>query len=745
MTPRMSIMICALVGAVAASAQDSAEDSSYALTQAIKVTDSDRAKAGMLGEHPYLGNRSVVFLWATPQEGCGLMSIYDKAGGKELLKVDADEAAMWRIEMKESEKEEKVAHESAGRACEVACREEDGEGIVSFTWAGDVEVEVKVRLRKDESLARSRIRVKAGAGPGLKTVVFPKVKGVAPMTEGAAPDEVLMPTKLGWTQPSPLTSGKALNKRYPIEVALQMTALLGEGGGLYFGEEDPDACEKTLSWEADAGGKTLSFSMSHNVLDWGADDPVREYELPGDSVMGPFQGDWFDAGRVYRKWALTAPWCAKGPIYEREDTPKWFTRVPYWSVGGLGQEDSIEREMVKQDFLGVPGTICHDYWYSMNRYQHDRNPEYFPPKPGSENYKRIVREMHDRGVRVLPYVIGWLWNMTTESYREEDAERKGTMFGPKGGKYWTWAGGLDPQAAMCPATEIWRNKMVDVAKELVGVYGHDGVYFDYFTCHCNDCFVKEHGHPIAGGNYWTKSVHGLYERVRAEIKKLNSDSMLCGEDLGEWCIDVLDASYTGGPYSNAPVFMVAYHGYYQAFGGIHNKNRPEFIGRWWLMGCINGPTNQMQVFARPTNDIYRQVGPWYRDLIRCSYEFAYPYLGYGEMLRPPRIEGELPTITAQGDYGPFTLPAVQGSAWRAPDGSVGIFILNYDMEKPHAFTWRQNLNEIVGIGSDKRVKVTQWTPDEGEKPGGEWSGGVLERKAELEPLGLIALKLEVVE
>ena len=460
--------------------------------------------------------------------------------------------------------------------------------------------------------------------------------------------------------------------------------------------------------------------------------------------MGPFQGDWFDAGRIYRKWAITAPWCANGPIHQREDTPDWFTRVPYWSVGGLGNEDAIETEIVKQDFLGVPGTICHDYWYSMNRYQHDRNPEYFPPKPGSENYKRIIGEMHDREVRVLPYVIGWLWNMTTESYREEDAERKGAMFGPKGGLYWTWAGGLDPQAAMCPATEIWRSKMVDVAKELVGTYGHDGVYFDCFTIHCNDCFVKSHGHPLAGGNYWTKSVHGLYERVRAEVKQLNRASILCGEDLGEWCIDVLDASYTGGPDSNAPVFMVVYHGYYQAFGGIHNKNRPEHIGRWWLMGCINGPTNQMQVFAEPTNDIYRQVGPWYRNLIRCSYEFAYPYLGYGEMLRPPKIEGDFPTITASGDYGSFEVPAVQGSAWLAPDGTVGIFILNYDRKKSFDISWTEDLAEIAAIPADERVRATRWTPG-GEKVLGEWDGGVLTRAAKMKPLEIIALKLEVVE
>ena len=110
------------------------------------------------------------------------------------------------------------------------------------------------------------------------------------------------------------------------------------------------------------------------------------------------------------------------------------------------------------------------------------------------------------------------------------------------------------------------------------------------------------------------------------------------------------------------------------------------------------------------------MGVYYRNLLRCNVAFAHPYLAYGEMLRPPQIEGDLPVLpgSACGQYqAAFPVKAIEGSAWQAFDGSVGLFFLNYD-SREHEFTWTQDLNEIVGIGPDKRLKVSLWTPG-GEK------------------------------
>ncbi|MFH0965434.1 MAG: DUF6259 domain-containing protein [Planctomycetota bacterium] len=719
-------------------------DTAGVMSKVLEATGSEGARAGVVDGHTYLGNALVAYVWAPGEQGAGLLCIYDKVSGRELLKVGPASAAMWRIDMKEGRDKEKKTYASGGLPCKVSYEVKGEEARVSFTWSDRVNVRVETRLAAGESLARSRIRVKTSGGQGLKTVVFPVVTGIGPMTVDGAKDEILDAANLGWTKPSPVVTGKAMSRRYPIENSLQMGALLGEGRGLYFGEEDGEANEKTLAWEPNAEEKTLAFSISHNVLGWGGEEPVKAYASPGDVVMGPFQGDWFDAARIYRKWALTAPWAAKGPIEERADYPKWLIRVGFWANGGLDGEEGIGRALVKHEFFRLPESVCHDYYYMFaDYYHHNRNPEYLPPRIGSENYKRVVRDFHKRGIRVVPYVIGWLWNMSTESYQAEDAEHKGAMCGPSGDVYWTWAGGLDPQAAMCPATDIWRDKLLELSVAFIKEYGLDGVYFDYFSVHCADCFVKSHGHPIGGGNYWTKSVHELYERIREECHKINPEAMFCGENVAEWCIDVLDTSYTGGPDCTAPVFMAVYHGYTQTFGGLYNQYTPPYIGRMWIMGCENGPTNQELPLATGPEESYKKLGPWYRELLRCRWEFGWPYLGCGEMLRPPKVEGDIPTITQKGAYGDFTLPGVDSTAWRARDGSVGIFFLNYDGERSYDFTWTEDLGEFAGIGADKKLRVTRWT-SEGEEDVGKWSGGVVTQNASIEPWGMIALRLEVV-
>ena len=707
-----------------------------------KAKRSGKVEAGILDGFPYLRNEQVIYLWSGTENGGGILRIRDLRSGKQLLRVAASEATLWKLDLKRSDGE-RLSYENAGMPCKVKFAARKGEGKLSFTWPlADVRVKVETRLRSGESLARSRIQVKArNGGPGLVTVTFPVLTGLLPFTKGGESDQILSTNAMGEVKKSPLVSGETLNYKYPL-ASMQFTALMGNGQGLYCAEEDGQANRKYFIWTPDAESGRLAFSIAHPVLNWGAKALVREYRSPGDIVVGPFQGDWFDAARIYREWALTAPWCRKGPIYQRADYPQWLVKLAYWTGNRLRDGGNIEVEDLHRNFYDVPeSAICHDYGWMSDVYDHDTNPDYLPPRIGSKRYIQLVQELQAKNIRVVPYVIGWLWNTATESYRMEDAEHKGGLLMEQGIVPVTYAGSHDLSAAMCPATKLWRRKMVELSKKLVGKYGVDGVYFDYFTNHTEDCFNTDHGHPIAGGDYWSKGVHELYEEVRRECKKLNPEVMLCAEDTAEFCIDVLETVHTSGVDTNTPVYFAVYHDYTQVFGGVANCSTPQTIGRWWMMGTQNGRNNVMPWLAV---GIHGDMGFYYRDLLRCHDQFARPYLGYGEMLRPPRIEGNLPVLpgTACGQYEPaFPVKAVEGSAWRAPDGTVGLFFLNYDKATEHAFTWTQDLNEIAEIGADRKLKVTRWTPA-GEEVVGEWAGGVLTRTMTIEPWGLIALKLE---
>ncbi len=717
-----------------------------------KAKNTGGAEAGVLDGYPYLRNERVIYLWAKPENGGGLFRMHDLRSGKQILKIDQGQATFWKVDAK-NKAGNTLTFENASVPYKVSFDATDGEAELSFDWRqANMHVKVQTRLKAGESLARSRMAIETKLG--LQTVFFPVIAGIAPMTEGAKNDKVLGAHRRGQDYPSPLVTKKQLRTHYAVDMNLQMGAMYGDGVGLYFGEEDEQANEKYISWTPDEKATTLTYAMEHPVLGWGGDEPVTTYASPGDVVMGPFEGDWFDAARIYRKWAITAPWCRKGLIHQREDYPQWLARLPYWSVAGLQDKESIDKEFVVHDFFDMPESLCHSYYYTFGFVHHDRNPEYLPPRIGSENLKAVLAKLRMRGVRAIPYYIGWLWNMTTESYRTEEAE-KSAIIHHTGDVIWTWAGGDDPQAAMCPYTPLWRNKVTEVTKEYITQYGYAGVYYDYFTAHQANCFAKNHGHPLAGGNYWSSSVHGLYEQVRAEAKKLDPEFMMCGEMAAEWAIDVLDTAYEAGPESDTPIFLAVYHGYTQIFsGGLTYKHTPPYLGRQWLMGCQNGWLHQEYAMATSPEPIYKRVGPWYKSLIRCHWELARPYLGYGEMMRPPKIKTAkqpTPTILSPGVDDPmFPVNIVEGSAWLASDGSVGLFFLNYDDFEDHQFTWSINLNEIAKIGPDKKLKVTQWIPGDNGGPGseriiGEWRGGVIGTTTNLESWGIMALKLEVVQ
>lgn len=712
---------------------------------------SGGTEAGVVDGHPYLRNERVIYLWARPERGGGLFRIHDLRSGRQVLKADEGRATFWKVEAK-NEAGNAVTVENASVPYTVSVDATEGEATLMFDWRrDDMHVSVRTRLKTGEGLARSRMTVRTALG--LRTVSFPVVAGIAPMTEGAGNDRVLAAKRRGQDYPSPLITKEPLKHHYTVSMNLQMGALYGDGVGLYFGEEDGQANEKHQSWTPDVEAETLTYAMDHPVLGWGGDEPVTSYASPGDVVLGPFQGDWYDAARIYRKWAITAPWCRKGLIHQREEYPQWLARLPYWSCAGLQDKESVDREFVKQDFFDMPESLCHSYYYTFGFVHHDRNPEYLPPRIGSENLRRVLKKMRDRGLRATPYFNGWLWNMTTESYRTEDAE-KSAIIHHTGDVIWTWAGGDDPQAAMCPYTPLWRDKVTEVTKQFISRCGYAGVYYDYFFAHQANCFAEHHGHPLGGGDYWSGSVHGLLEQARSEARKLDPQFMLCGEMAVEWAVDVVDTFYEAGPESDTPIFLAVYHGYTQIFsGGLTYKHTPPYLGRQWLMGCQNGWLHQEYQMATSPEPIYRRIGPWYKSIVRCHWEFARPYLGYGEMLRPPKIrtaKQPTPTITVPGvDDVPFAVNIVEGSAWLASDGSVGLFFLNYDDHEDQQFTWSVDLNEIAGIGADRMLRVTQWIPGPDGGPGreeviGAWRGGIIGTTTNLESWQIMALKLEVV-
>jgi len=703
-------------------ALDRAEAALRAEVSDVDLKTTGGVVAGLVAGRPYLGNDKVAFVWSRGDDGGGLLSVYDRRTSHEFLQVTPTAARLWQITVKKGEGEKSYSN---GEAQCIVSRQPRG---LEFAWQGAMAVRVRATLNPDETVVRLRLNARPRpADEGLLTVIFPVVSGIEPLTPDAAGETTLKPK------------------------IMQFSAMIAEGQGLYFAEEDPEACSKDLIWSPQQQEGTLEFTITHPVLDWGGPKLVKDYASPGDIVIGPFLGDWYDAARLYRKWALTAPWCAKGPMYTREDYPHWLAEAPYWIFGNLNAEVSIQEQIDMCESFGLPTGVLHAYNYWCCPHMDDRYPEYFPPRLGSEGLKHAVQSLHSLGMRVVPYVNGFIWDLDTESWRTDNAEQ-GALRGPNGElQVWSWAG--NRHAAMCPHSALWRDKLTEVSKELVGRYGMDGIYFDFLTHMTCDCYNPDHGHPIGGGNFWAKSVRGLYGQVRREIKKLNPNAMLTAEDWTEWTIDLLDTQLAfGGHGTDEPLFEAVYGDYTLLYGRPrfasieeHGGILPYAVSRRWLDGRQLGWSDvewtlSQALKGNPDAQKWIQHAKYYVKLLHCHYYFGRPYLAYGEMLRPPRIEGDLP-LSIFGNLE----PVVRGSAWKAPDGSVGIFFLNYDTEQAHEFSWTVDLQEGAGWDTNTKVRLSKWTKEEGLVHLAEVTGGELSRQETLEPWGLIALKLEAMK
>lgn len=55
------------------------------------------------------------------------------------------------------------------------------------------------------------------------------------------------------------------------------------------------------------------------------------YETIFPITIKPFEGDWYDAAKIYREWALpNADWTKKGRLAERTNFPQWAFNITTW-------------------------------------------------------------------------------------------------------------------------------------------------------------------------------------------------------------------------------------------------------------------------------------------------------------------------------------------------------------------------------------------------------------------------------
>jgi hypothetical protein len=357
-------------------------------------------------------------------------------------------------------------------------------------------------------------------------------------------------------------------------------------------------------------------------------------------------------------------------------------------------------------YLDVPTAF---QWYNWQKFPHDVNyPDYFPP---IAEFSEKAKQLQSAGIKIVPYINSRVWDIDSKSWSSENPQSSACKVPYKLFddliSYSKWPTSVWQDltiylehwnersfAVMCPTTKVWQDKQSEIITRLVSEYGVDGVYMDQIaSCQPTYCFDTNHSHSIGGGSYWVEGYRKMVEICKENARKKNPEMILTTEDFAEPYIDVFDGLLSANASSIAPdlipMFDYVYSGYCLTFGRMTGRFLSVEGGTIYSTGLPFKMRNaqmflwgeQMGWFDPNILNLESPEAKYLKSLCKTlEKEAVKKFLFFGEMLRPPKLEGDNPILSASWSENQkdTEMPAVSHSAWKAEDGTLGLVFTNMD-------------------------------------------------------------------
>ena len=491
--------------------------------------------------------------------------------------------------------------------------------------------------------------------------------------------------------------------------SMQWTAAYDETKktGLYIAMHDSGGAVKNIRIDGDFFADSLTVRFEH-PLSLGEKAASIGH---GGGVWQTFHGDWFDAALIYRQWMRNhAEWYPKHKLGPdgRTDVPRWIKELSVWALCSDPPQKMPETMRAFTDAFGIPTAV---HWYNWHHIPFDNDyPHYFPAKDG---FKEAVADIQKNGdCYVMPYINGRLWDTRdkgTEDFQFTSVALPGTAKKETGKPYIETYNSKESDgskvelAVMCPAADVWKNKVAENIFRLMNDCGVHGVYVDQVAAAKPElCFDPSHGHPLAGGDWWNREHWKLYEKIRGELPK---GKMLTTECNSEPFINIFDGYLTWHfqYQGQIPAFAAVYGGVVQMFGRAY-RGGPSQVLADRMKAAEQLVYGEQIGWIGPhiVNDPKRF--PFFKEIVLTRHKYR-DYFYKGEMSRPPKILDGMPTVTADWQWSGETIittDAVLTGAWRKTDGngktiSAVFFFVNVS-EEPIASRVALRLDEI-GLAS----------------------------------------------
>ena len=652
----------------------------------------------------------------------------------------------------------------------------DSESVLHLEWKeidvredkGVVDAEVTITLRAGDPLSYWRIAIRnRGRKYGIERVRFPLLT-LAPI--GKAEDDVLLlPIWRGCLVENPFSEPAGFGENYhttgaiyPTSFNMQFQALYDgkSGSGIYLGTRD--SAPSLMNIQIANTPSEIAWRPGHfppNIT-----FAEEDFSLTYDCVAGPFRGDWFDACRIYREWALKQSWCRKGPLTTRRDIPKWYKESPLYfytelSDSATGTHSPLDNMRIAADhfreFLKWAGMRLPANRYSwkehhrdltsydapFNPYRthsqgrwagmpvgniHDGN---YPKLPALRTFSSTCKRLREDGGMVCPYVALQLFDQGPTENSPYAAEAKPHIIRDLYGAMYTWPS--EYVWVPCTWSPWWRDRLTETCVLLLERENVGGFYLDVMHGRSKPCYWTPHGHTAAGGDSMTKGMHGLVEAIRDAVKAKDPDVITSGENSCENMIDVIDGilyQRTMRPENTAPLFGVVYQDYIPRYG-LELSVDP---GDAFFMECASLFVEGAQVGRlrlRPRSGTLSFQKPEHKEMLAFlgrlvgyyRQEATKKFLAYGQLMRP--LEFRAPSPMPMLSYklaGGYTyrgsmveLPALMSGVFRSDDDALGVFVVNASAK---SLEFQAEMDPVrYGMQEGEAVAVDAFTPEGGSE------------------------------
>ena len=364
-------------------------------------------------------------------------TITDWRVGKRALLQQESPLPLFTLQFRDSTGESLKVTAHDATTCNVERTDRDGEThlVLRFAWLGGFPIHVVVSMHttREESLTYWRLALTSEVETTLEWVSFPGIvvhddlvatggdaRLLWPVLEGTLIEDAHLRSRT-WMRYEPETyPSKSWEGMYPAASTAQMMAYCTPAGGLYFAAHDPKHTPKRIEYivDDDRSGIQLDFQVFPGVSASG------RWEMEYEMVLGVFQGDWYDAASIYRRWWETTPQAVSSVLSQAQAArPSWlhsedeplvviFPVRGTHDVGEMAPNEYFPYERALPTIERLAKTLGTRILALLMHWEGTAPwapPYVWPPFGGAEPFSRFAAQLHEHGHLLGVYASGIGW------------------------------------------------------------------------------------------------------------------------------------------------------------------------------------------------------------------------------------------------------------------------------------------------------------------------------------------------